>query len=362
MAGELATLKTEWGEELDRSTVEGILWRREGDAVRCLACGHRCRLHSGRRGICKVRFNQAGTLRVPFGYVAGLNCDPVEKKPFFHLVPGSTALTFGMLGCNLHCAFCQNWISSQTLRHPEASTSIHPIRPEQIVSVGRQRGARLVVSSYNEPLITVEWAAAVFKVAADHGMLGAFVSNGHASPEVLDYLRPRMRAIKVDLKTFDDQKYRSLGGTLQQVTSTIQRAFELGFWVEVVTLLVPGFNDSAAELRQIADFLSGISPDIPWHVTAYHPDYQMTDRNPTRVEELHRAAEIGVKAGLRYVYAGNRPGQVGEWEHTRCPSCGVTLVEREGFRVVKNRITAGGDCYRCQNRIAGIWAVESRGS
>jgi pyruvate formate lyase activating enzyme len=279
----------------------------------------------------------------------------VEKKPFFHVLPGATAVTFGMLGCNLHCAYCQNWISSQALHDPESDTSIRPIQPEQILSLGRQQGARLIVSSYNEPLITAEWAATIFKAAVPQGFVCAFVSNGNATLEVLQFLRPWMQALKVDLKTFNDQHYRSLGGTLKQVTASICQAYELGYWIEVVTLIVPGFNDSEEELHQIAGFLVGISPDIPWHVTAYHPDYQMTDRRRTQVDDLQRAVDIGTAAGLRYVYAGNLPGHVGEWEHTRCPSCKATLVKRTGFHVSQNRITREGRCCECSTQIPGLW-------
>jgi len=231
--------------ELDRHTVVGALWRCEGDQVRCLACGHRCRIASGKRGLCRVRFNRNNQLRVPFGYVSGLQCDPIEKKPFFHVLPGSLALTFGMLGCNFHCSFCQNWITSQTLRDAESRAPIQPISSDDIVREGRRRGAQVVVSSYNEPLITAEWAKAVFESARAAGLRCAIVSNGYASPEVLDYLRPVLAAVKIDLKTFNDSNYRALGGTLKQVTDTIRRVHALGLWLEVVTLLIPGFNDGS---------------------------------------------------------------------------------------------------------------------
>jgi pyruvate formate lyase activating enzyme len=303
-----------------------------------------------------VRFNRGGELRVPFGYVAGLHCDPVEKKPFFHVLPGSAALTFGMLGCNLHCAYCQNWVSSQALRDPDASAGIQLARPEQLVDQACRCGARLVVSSYNEPLITAEWAEAIFRVAIPAGLVGACVSNGMASPEVLRFLRPWVRALKIDLKTFNDHQYRRLGGTLDHVTRTLRLASAMGFWLEVVTLLVPGFNDSETELRQIAEFLVSLNPDIPWHVTAFHPDYQMTSYRPARAEDLLKAINVGVRAGLRYVYAGNLPGRVAEWENTRCPNCQETLVQRTGFLVSRNLLESAGRCVRCQHPIAGVWS------
>jgi pyruvate formate lyase activating enzyme len=342
---------------LDRHTVLGTLWRAEGERIRCVACGHRCLIASGRRGICKVRFNAAGELRVPSGYVAGVACDPIEKKPFFHVLPGSDALTFGMLGCDLHCAYCQNWISSQALRDPASHIGVRPTTPEQLVEAARRYGARLVVSSYNEPLITAEWAAAVFAQAKPAGLLCAFVSNGNATPEVLDFLQPWLVALKIDLKTFNDRQYRTLGGTLERVTDTIRQARARGLWVEVVTLLVPGFNDDERELRDLARFLASVSPDVPWHVTAFHPDYRLTEPRPTQVRDLRRAAEIGVREGLRFVYAGNLPGRVGAWENTRCPGCGRTLIERCGFTVTACGLTPEGRCPQCQTLVPGIWSA-----
>jgi pyruvate formate lyase activating enzyme len=312
-------------------------------------------LTDGRRGICKVRFNAAGRLRVPFGYVAGLACDPVEKKPFFHVLPGSAALTFGMLGCDLHCPYCQNWITSQALRDDDADLRIQVATPAQIVGAAQRNGARLVVSSYNEPLITAEWAAAVLAAAQPAGLLGAIVSNGNATPEALDFLGPWLAAVKVDLKGFDDARYRKLGGTLAAVTETIRMVHARGMWLEVVTLLVPGFNDDESELRALTAFLASVSPGIPWHVTAFHPDYRMTAARATRSEDLLRAAAIGVAAGLRFVYAGNRAGQVGEWENTRCPGCGATLIERHGYRVTPRLVGSDGACRRCGRSIPGIW-------
>lgn len=342
---------------VDRHTVEGWLGRVEGDKIRCVACGHRCLLASGRRGLCKVRFNHAGRLQVPFGYVAGVACDPVEKKPFFHVLPGSDALTFGMLGCDFHCAYCQNWFSSQVLRDTAAGARARAITPGELVATARRVGARLVVSSYNEPLITAEWAAAVFDQARPLGLLGAFVSNGHATPEVIEFLAPRLAAFKVDLKTFRDAGYRALGGRLTPVLETIRLLSARGLWLEVVTLLVPGFNDDPGEWRDIAEFLASVSPDIPWHVTAFRPEYQMTGSRPTAVADLVRAVEIGVAAGLRFVYAGNLPGQVGDGENTRCPGCGEILVVRRGFRILRNRIKPDGGCPRCRQLIPGIWGT-----
>jgi pyruvate formate lyase activating enzyme len=343
---------------MDVHTDVGQLGHWEGDNIRCVACGHRCLLGEGKRGICKVRFRRDNQLRVPWGYVAGLQCDPVEKKPFFHVYPSSDALTFGMLGCDFHCSYCQNWFTSQSLRDVSAKGTMNQTTPQQLVAYAQREGARLVVSSYNEPLITAEWAVAVFQQAKAAGLQCAFVSNGNATPEALDFLMPWICAYKVDLKSFDDRHYRTLGGTLESVTSTIRMLHERGIWLEVVTLVIPGFNDSETELREAARFLASISLDIPWHLTGFHKDYRMTDPDDTRPEQLMRAAEIGTEEGLRFVYAGNRPGQVGEWENTRCPSCRETLIERVGFLVRSYRVTSDGHCPRCQTAIPGVWPAD----
>ncbi|GBD26835.1 Choline trimethylamine-lyase activating enzyme [bacterium HR30] len=323
-------------------------------ALRCVACGHRCYLPDGKIGICKVRENRGGNLYVPWGYVAGLQCDPVEKKPFFHTYPGSLALSFGMLGCDYHCSYCQNWITSQALRDPVAGVAPRRVKPQDIVRLAREYGAKIVTSTYNEPLITSEWAVDVFREAREAGLVTSYVSNGNATPEVLEFLRPWVDLYKVDLKGFDDRHYRKLGGLLETVKRTIRDLVQLGFWVEVVTLLVPGFNDSEQELRGLVEFLAGVSPDIPWHVTAFHPDYKMTDRDATTVEKLLFAARLGEEAGLRYVYVGNVPGAVGEYENTRCPGCKLTLVERRGYRVLRVNLS-DGRCPHCQTKIAGRW-------
>jgi pyruvate formate lyase activating enzyme len=346
---------------LDELTREGELYAAEAEgAVRCTACAHRCLVREGKRGICQVRFNAGGKLRVPWGYVAGLQADPIEKKPFFHVLPGATALTFGMLGCNFHCEFCQNWLTSQALRDPAAAEAIYSIRrisPEQATAFGKRMGAELIASSYNEPLITSEWAAAIFKEAAAAGMKCVYVSNGNATPEVLAYLRPYLSACKVDLKTMQDRNYRRLGGVLKNVLDTIRRAHEIGLWVEVVTLVVPGFNDSNEELWETARFLTSVSADIPWHVTAFHPDYHLTDAGPTPARTLLRAADIGREAGLHHVYAGNLPGRVEDYESTRCAKCNTPLVRRVAYTITEYHITAQGNCPKCGAPAAGVWTA-----
>lgn len=350
--------KTSLGETLRRHAspaAAALAEELDEDAIRCHACGHECRVQPGATGICKVRYNDNGCLMVPWGYVAGLALDPIEKKPFFHAFPGKEALSFGMLGCNLHCNFCQNWITSQALRDSEALTSIQEVTPGQLVHLAAREGAPVITSTYNEPLITSEWAVEIFQLGREKGIRGGYVSNGHANPRVLEFLRPWVDLYKVDLKCFTESGYRELGGTLKTVTSTLRELVAAKFWVEVVTLLVPGFNDDEGELRELTQFLAELSPDIPWHVTAFHPDYRLTEIPRTQVHQLLRAAETGVEAGLRYVYTGNLPGQVGEWENTRCPACSATLIRRSGFIVRENRLTPDGRCPDCSNPIPGVW-------
>lgn len=348
---------TTLGQELERQTREGELYERyNGDWTRCFACGHRCPIPDGAAGVCKVRFNRGGRLMVPWGYVSGAACDPIEKKPFFHAYPGSLAFSFGMLGCDLHCGYCQNWVTSQALRDPAAMRLARDASPAALVGEAVRRGARAIVSTYNEPLITAEWAVEIFRLARRAGLVTGFVSNGNGTPEVIDYLRPWVDLYKIDLKGFDDTRYRQLGGRLGPILDTIGRVHAAGLWLEIVTLLVPGFNDGDDELRRLTGFVAGVSPDIPWHVTAYHEDYRMTGTGPTTIGMLERAAAIGREAGLRYVYAGNIPGAVGDLENTRCPACGHLLVERSGFRVRRNQVTATGGCPACGTSIPGRWA------
>jgi pyruvate formate lyase activating enzyme len=260
-----------------------------------------------------------------------------------------------MLGCDLHCAYCQNWDISQALRDADAGQRPNVITPEHLVAAAQRCGARCIASSYNEPLITSEWAMDVFRLAKDAGFTRMYVSNGNATREVLEYIRPYTDGYKVDLKTMSDKGYRQLGAVRDHILDGIRMVHELGFWEEIVTLLVPGFNDSEDELREAARFIHSVSPDIPWHITAFHRDYRMQDHDDTDVRQLMRAAEIGYEEGLHFVYAGNRPGQVGRYEHTYCPTCGFKLIERTGYVVLAYRLTGEGDCPKCGTHIPGIW-------
>ena len=290
-----------------------------------------------------------------------MQCDPIEKKPFFHAHPGALAYSFGMLGCDLHCAYCQNWVTSQALRDPDAISPPLEVSPDLMVRDALAQGAKVVVSTYNEPLITSEWAVAVFKEARAAGLSTGYVSNGNGTPQVLDYLRPWVDLYKVDLKSFEDRHYRQLGGRMQPILDTIRRLHEMGYWVEIVTLVVPGFNDSDDELKRLAEFLASVSPDLPWHVTAFHKDYKMTEPENTSSQTLVRAAGIGKAAGLRFVYAGNLPGRTQGLENTYCPKCHALLIERVGFRVLQYRLTPAGSCPGCGAAIPGRWEAEYQG-
>jgi pyruvate formate lyase activating enzyme len=350
------------GDVLARETREGELFDTLPDGrLRCYACGHCCPLPDGAIGVCKVRFNEGGRLRVPWGYVGGVQCDPIEKKPFFHAHPGALAYSFGMLGCDLHCGYCQNWVTSQALRDPAASAPPLLTSPEDLVRDAVRLGARVMVSTYNEPLITSEWGVAIFKEAKAAGLTTGYVSNGNGTPQVLEYLRPWVDLYKVDLKSFDDRHYHQLGGRLAPILETIRRLHAMGFWLEIVTLLIPGFNDSRDELTRLTSFVAGVSPDIPWHVTAFHGDYKMTDPENTTAEMLLSAADIGRAQGLRYVYAGNLPGQVGDFEDTRCASCSEPLVTRYGYHIRDYRLTADGRCPRCATAVPGRWSSRFEG-
>jgi pyruvate formate lyase activating enzyme len=344
---------------LDQYTKPGQLVESlDEQAVRCQACAHGCQLEPGQRGICKIRFNQDGVLQTPWGYVSSLQVDPIEKKPFYHFLAGSNALTFGMLGCNLQCDYCQNWLTSQALREKDTDHLkgyLQTLQPADILDQGIRHDARVMASSYNEPLITTEWAVDIFRLSSSAGLKNVYISNGYATKEALDYLQPFLQGFKVDLKTMQPDHYRQLGGALQAVLDSIAYAVELGMWVEVVTLLVPGFNDSESELQDMASFIRSISPEMPWHITAFRPEFRMRDRPRTSARQILKAVELGYQAGLQYVYGGNLPGSLGKYAHTSCHQCQTVLIKRWGFSIQQYRITTDGKCPDCGTTIPGCW-------
>ena len=355
--GSLAELLEARTAEAAPELVESISRER----LRCYACGHECPIPEGAAGVCKVRFNRGGTLHVPWGYVGGIQCDPIEKKPFFHARPGALAFSFGMLGCDLHCSYCQNWVTSQALRDPDAIAPPMDADPALLAREAVNLGARVVVSTYNEPLITSEWAVEIFKHARAAGLMTGFVSNGNGTSRVLDFIRPHIDLYKVDLKSFDDRHYRQLGGRLEPILQTIRALHQMGIWLEIVTLLIPGFNNSREEIDRLTSFIASVSADIPWHVTAFHKDYRMSDPENTTPEMLMEAAAIAQGNGLRYVYAGNIPGRVGDLENTRCHHCRAMLVGRYGYFIQEYRVSADGSCPDCGTRIPGRWGSQFDG-
>jgi pyruvate formate lyase activating enzyme len=252
-------------------------------------------------------------------------------------------------------------VTSQALRDPQAVSPPLDADPESLVREAVRLGGRVMVSTYNEPLITSEWAVAIFREARAAGLQTAYVSNGNGTPQVLEYLRPWVDYYKVDLKSFDDRHYRQLGGRIEPILATIRALHAMGIWVEIVTLLIPGFNDGEDELQRLTAFVASVSPDIPWHVTAFHKDYRMSDPENTTPEMLVNAAEIGRGNGLRFVYAGNLPGRVGDLENTRCPACAGLLVERTGYHVRQYRLTPEGGCPDCGAPVPGRWGARFEG-
>ena len=337
---------------MPRYLKEAVLYEKlPGGNTRCLACRRRCVAAPGGAGACGVRRNLDGRLFAPWGFVSGFAFDPVEKKPFFHALPGARTLSYGMLGCNYKCDFCQNWEIS-TARDPEGE--VYSVTPAELAARATDAGARIVVSTYNEPVITAEWSAAVFKEARSRGLRTGFVSNGYATPEAVSLLEPVLDLWKVDLKSFDADRFgKACGADLAQALAGFELIAASGFWVEAVTLLVPGFNDSEAEISAMAAFLAGLSRDIPWHVTAFHPAYRRAGAPAQTAGVLLRAREIGLAKGLNFVYCGNIPDEGGTAD-TRCPACKSLLVSRSGFTVLSDSLGGKGAC-SCGRVIPGVW-------
>ncbi len=333
---------------------EALFWEKlEGNRGQCHLCAHECRIPAGNFGICGVRQNVAGVLRtLVYGRLIAANVDPIEKKPLYHFLPGSTSYSVATVGCNFKCGFCQNWQISQASPRDGANPPDRQVAPGEIVAAAQRHGCRSISYTYTEPTIYFEYAYDTARLAREAGLANVFVTNGYMTRQALDTIKPYLAAANVDLKSFRDESYRTTcKARLQPVLDTIAAMKELGVWLEVTTLVIPGENDSDEELGEIAAFLARIDGDIPWHVSQFHPDYQFDHRGPTPVETLKRARDIGRRAGLRYVYLGN----VREGTDTFCPRCREPLVERTYMRLGRVNLN-GGKCPTCGASIGGVWS------
>ncbi len=325
-----------------------------GGKVQCHLCAHECVIDPGRRGICAVRENREGTLySLVYGKIIAEHAEPIEKKPLFHFLPGSRSYSIATVGCNFQCEHCQNFeISQFPRRHPEYIPG-EDKTPAEVVAAAAASDCATISYTYTEPTIFGEFAYDTAVLARERGIRNVFVSNGYMTPQSAKAMAEVLAADNIDLKSFADSFYRKIcKARLQPVLDTIALMKQEGVWVEVTTLIIPGLNDSDAELRQIAEFLKGIDPGIPWHVSAFYPTYKMLDRPRTPVPTLRRARKIGLEVGLRYVYTGNIVGDEGE--KTFCYACGALLIDRYGFSVRQNRLAAGR-CPDCGAAIDGVW-------
>jgi pyruvate formate lyase activating enzyme len=333
--------------------VRAALWEawRGGPQVHCFLCAHHCRVGPGGVGKCGVRENREGVLyTLVYGCPISTAVDPIEKKPLFHFLPGTSTYSLATVGCNFTCAFCQNAGISQ-MPADQGRIVGRPMSAEDVVAGALATGCRSVSYTYTEPTIFYEYARDCARLATESGLKNVFVTNGFMTRQMLADIDGDLHAANVDLKSFSDEFYRSLAGArLKPVLDSIRRLHEMGVWTEVTTLLIPGLNDSDGELRDLASFLVSVSPDIPWHVSRFYPTYRLLDVPPTPVETVEKAVRIGREAGVRYVYAGNVPGHSSE--STSCPSCGDTVVERAGHSLSSNK-AAMGRCPGCGVQIPG---------
>jgi pyruvate formate lyase activating enzyme len=333
---------------------EAMLYKAfDGGRAVCALCSHRCDLAPGKFGVCGVRENRGGRLMTHvYGQAIAAHVDPIEKKPFFHFWPGSTSFSIATVGCNFRCPFCQNWQISQAAKKGRAVERGEELSPEKIVRIALDRGCRSISYTYTEPTVFFEYAYDTAKLAHEAGLANNFVTNGFMTAEALETIRPYLDAANVDLKAFREETYEKVcRARLGPVLDSIRLMRRLDIWVEVTTLVVPGLNDSDAELGDIARFIAGVDPDMPWHISRFHPDYKYTEAGLTPVDTLRRAFAIGWRAGLRYVYIGNVSG---ESDVTYCPHCFRPLIQRRGFRVEMNRVREGA-CPDCRTPIAGIF-------
>jgi pyruvate formate lyase activating enzyme len=349
---------------------EAILYKKlENDKVHCTACRQSCLISPENTGICGVRQNKNGKLYlIVYGKAISAHVDPIEKKPLFHFLPGTGIFSLGTVGCNFSCQFCQNWDISQITKELKSklmkenklkefevqiSNLGYELPPEKIVDICMKEKIPSIAYTYNEPTVFAEYAYDTAKLADKEAIKNVFVTNGYETEDCLKLIKPYVQAMNIDLKSYSDEFYKkTCNARLQNVLDTIKISHEMGFWIEITTLIIPGKNDSVAELKKIADFLSNIDKNIPWHVTAFHPDYKMTNIQSTNYKTLLNAYNLGKKAGLKYVYIGN----IVDDEHlnTYCPKCNSLLIKRAGFSVgIENM--KNGHCTKCNEKIAGVW-------
>jgi pyruvate formate lyase activating enzyme len=325
--------------------------------ILCEACHQACVLDEGEVGICGIRHVRNGRLILAtYGKAAAVNIDPIEKKPLFHFLPASRSFSVGTVGCNFRCAFCQNADISQYPKENNYEIFGRDLPPEQIVALALKNGCDSISYTYNEPIVFFEYAYDTARLAHEKGLKNVFVTSGYETHKAIDTILPYLDAMNIDLKAFTDEFYKDVcGAKLKPVQDTIRYAWEKGIWVEVTTLLIPGLNDSDEELGQIAAFLAEISPDMPWHISGFYPQYKMLDRPPTPHSTLNRAYAIGKKAGLRYVFVGNVQDE--DRSSTYCPKCGEKVIDRSGHlgQIVHNHLHDGA-CAKCKEKIAGVWA------
>jgi len=323
----------------------------DGGKVQCHLCAHQCKIASSKYGICGVRQNVDGVLQtLVYAKAIAANVDPIEKKPLYHFLPGSQSYSIATVGCNFQCGFCQNWNISQ-LSAKDGTIPGQELMPQQVVAEAKATGCASISYTYTEPTIFFEYAFDTARLAKQAGLYNTFVTNGYMTKQALDTIQPYLDAANVDLKSYRNEYYRKYcKAKLDPVPESIAYMRELGIWVEVTTLVIPGESDSDAELSDIAKFIAQVDVDIPWHISRFHPDYQFSDHSATPVETMRRAKEIGIAHGLRYVYLGN----VASDSDTRCHKCGNTLVKRAYFSSEASGLK-DGRCASCGSTIAGVW-------
>jgi pyruvate formate lyase activating enzyme len=325
------------------------------DKQRCICdlCSHRCEIAPDKYGICGVRQNRDGQIVTHvYGEVIAAHVDPIEKKPLYHYLPGSNAFSVATIGCNFKCPFCQNWQISQKSKRKADAGANRSFSPEEIVRAAKNHGCQSISYTYTEPTIYFEFAYDTAVLAKKEGLGNSFVTNGYMTPEALEAINPYLDACNVDLKSFSEEFYQKMcKAHLEPVLESIRLMKTLGIWVEITTLIIPSQNDADEELTEIARFIVDVDPDIPWHISRFHPDYNLTEIPATPVETLRKAFSIGKREGLHYIYIGN---VWGESEDTRCPHCGTSLIQRTGFSIKKNKLVEK-KCSSCGHPIAGVF-------